>query len=187
MGQPDEEALSSPLLKHVLQLLAQCEQVSQRLSNWCEKHAPSGDLEPLTALLLQCILILAEKTAEFGTEARRYATLADKGVVTLDDDATLLSLLTGLKVHLLRVLELQFFHENEERRGQDGALNALFAITHILEGVSAVRRGGAFRNEDKLIRIGFRLKDLVDSLGAHLGQAKPVPESVEIFQNLISQ
>ncbi|KAK4158637.1 Serine/threonine-protein kinase H1 [Cladorrhinum sp. PSN259] len=187
MGQPDEEVLSSPLLEHVLQLLAQCEQVSLRLSHWCETHTVSGDLEPLTALLLEGINILAKKTTEFGIEASRYATLADKGVVTSDDDARLLSLLTALKVHLFRVLELQPFHQNEERRGQDGALNTRFAITHILQGVGTRRRSGAFRNEDKLMRIGFRLKDLVDSFGAHLGQPTPVPEAVRILRIFQSQ
>ena len=184
MGRPVEGALSSPLLKQSVQLATQCEEVSQRLARWCEMRilSVSVDFEPLTHLLCGGIHILVQKVAKFRFETGRYAALADKGLATLDDDARLLSLLADLKVHLFQVLDLQSFHQIEERRGHHGALNARFAATHILETVNTRRRGGAFRDEDRLMRIGFRLKDLLGSFGA-LGQPTSVAASIEIFRN----
>ena len=69
--------------------------------------------------------------------------------------------MASIKLRIVESLELHHFHGREKREGHDGALNALFARRYILDGIAEPGTARAYYNQDKLVRIGAELMDLV--------------------------
>ncbi|KAL2133702.1 hypothetical protein VTI74DRAFT_1878 [Chaetomium olivicolor] len=163
MGAPGGPGTSStsPLLTTTLEILDQCDEICQRLTIRCATQHPHD--EPLTILLRNHIeaLVADVQSLKFHISGLRL------DIGTSDGDAfstELIQTLDSIKIRLVETLALQDFHSHEERGGHDGALNTLFASTFILGANACPDAARAHYNEDKLIRIGLELKELVDEV-----------------------
>lgn len=88
------------------------------------------------------------------------------------------------KLRLFELLELIDFSQREETRGQDGALNARFAETYILNRNVDHYKDVSYLNEDKMLRDGLALRDLLCDMTMDLtppGTLQP-QEAVQRFQ-----
>jgi len=76
----------------------------------------------------------------------------------------LIRAVTGTKLRVTELLELEHFHGREEREGHGGALNVLYARRFILGGIAPPDASRVYYNEDKLIRIGLEFRDLLQKV-----------------------
>jgi hypothetical protein len=87
-------------------------------------------------------------------------------------------------VRLFEVLELIDFSHREETRGQEGALNALFAESYILHRNVGHDMSASYLNEDKLLRGGLALRDLLRDMTVEIPPSGMLQchEAVQRFQ-----
>jgi hypothetical protein len=148
------DALPPPLT--VLELLDACNDVCQRLgARWAGHHQ---DGEPLTGLLHKHTKALEADLHGLKTHISAHRPNANA------DGSAITELLRTARVRLLELRKLQHFHGCEEQDGHAGALNVLFARRFILGGIARPNAARAYYNEDKLIRIGLELKDLLQQV-----------------------
>ena len=158
MAPPAVGSISPSPFLDALELLGQCDDICRRLSIWGAAESPHDG--PLTVLLRKHTQTL---TAEFdGCKARMFIIL--ESVADGDDthvSTEIIRAMASTKLRILELLELHHFHNREDRKGHDGALNALFARRHILGDIAEPGTARAYYNEDKLVPIGFELVELV--------------------------
>jgi len=149
---PSAEKSASPL-RTTLELLAQGEDICRAVSvHYAARHGP------LIGLLRQQAEVLG---ADLHCLTARISNLRPSdGNVTPE----VIRALASTKHRLFELLELQHLH-TQGRKGDDGALDALFARRFIL-GDSAAHPDAtrAYYDEDKLTRIGLELKDLLQEV-----------------------
>lgn len=111
-----------------------------------------------------------------------YAT--STGLKHLDLPPKLAHALVSTKLRMFEVLELIDFYQSEETSGQEGALNARFAENHILGRHVDHDTDATYFNEDKLIRTGISLRNLIHDLtmGTPPSATFPADTAVQHFQ-----
>jgi hypothetical protein len=151
-------------------MLAQCDEICKRLSIRSVSHRTD---EPLTVLLQNQLKSLAAEVHDLRSQVTRYCIvdhasgLSPAALSGTEDKLLPTELAHALASVTLRIhetIELLDLYKREERSGHDGALNALFASRFILDrsGHRGPRR--AFYDQDKLLRMGLGLKDIVTQL-----------------------
>ncbi|KXX73943.1 Serine/threonine-protein kinase H1 [Madurella mycetomatis] len=152
----------------VLQILNHCDGICENLSAWARSR-PAAD-EPLTVLLIAQINHLASNVHSFKTQVATEAAHARTGTpLAAGHDSVVFSpdlsrSLTCTKLCLLETIEAVDFYNREERHGHGGALNKLFASKFILNRNEPRHAGRAYYNQDKLLRIGLEIWDLIRGL-----------------------
>ncbi|KAI0518273.1 kinase-like protein [Xylaria bambusicola] len=131
----------------VLHYLDRCVEICDRLT-----FSKGSSDEPLGILL----------EAEIQALQTQVYTL--KFEVANRDLNTVAKALLATKVSLLNTLNLLDFYRHEERRGHDGALNSLFASRYILNRNQDYHGPNAPYSDEKYIRMGKELHELVSSL-----------------------
>lgn len=111
-----------------------------------------------------------------------YAT--STGLKHLDLPPKLAHALLSTKVRMFEVLELIDFYQTEETSGQEGALNARFAENHILGRHVDHDTDSTYFDEDKLIRKGIALRNLIHDLTMETPPSAtfPADTAVQHFQ-----
>lgn len=91
------------------------------------------------------------------------------------------------KLRLFELLELIDFSQREETRGQEGALNALFAETYILNRNVDHETDASYLNEDKMLRDGLALRDLLRDMTMDIIPSGTLQchEAVQRFQQFL--
>lgn len=91
------------------------------------------------------------------------------------------------KLRLFELLELVDFSQREETRGQEGALNALFAETYILNRNVDHDTDASYSNEDKMLRNGLELRDLLRDMTRDIDPSATLQrhEAVQRFQQFL--
>ncbi|KAK4245019.1 Serine/threonine-protein kinase H1 [Corynascus novoguineensis] len=125
---------TSPL-SVALEILGKCDEICRRLSLRFAAHHPHN--EPLTALLHQHIKTLEAELHCLQASVSR--SISDGNAIPTE----LIRAVTGTKLRVIELLELEHFHSCEEREGHGAR---------------------AYHNEDKLIRIGLEFRDLLQEV-----------------------
>lgn len=149
-------ATDTSQLSAALEVLGKCDDIRQRLSLHFAPHNPHD--EPLTALLHQHIKTLQAELHYLQASVSR--SILDGNAITPE----LIRAVTGTKMRVTELLELEHFHRLEEREGHGGALNVLYARRFILGGIAPPGASRVYYNEDKLIRIGLEFRDLLQKV-----------------------
>ncbi|KAH7133060.1 kinase-like domain-containing protein [Dactylonectria estremocensis] len=161
---PTDRDGHSPLVG-VLKELNRCEDVCRRLDIWTESRPDTN--EPLTSLLFTQVKSVTNELRYLKAEVVKLSLDASQTAALVTGDVVqpqLAQTLISIKSRLFETFELLDFYQREERHGQDGALNAVFASMHILNHHGPQDTGRAYYNEDKLYRIGIKLQNLVNEV-----------------------
>ncbi|KAI1330528.1 kinase-like protein [Xylariaceae sp. FL0255] len=106
---------------------------------------PIPDNDPLGVLVATQIQALKDRVYSLRHECTNL------------DLTTIAAPLLATKVSLLETLDLIDFYRQEERHGQDGALNALFASRHILKRTKDYSGTPGVVSEERYVRMGKEL------------------------------
>jgi hypothetical protein len=148
------------LLELAIGYLNKSVDICQRLDAWSTRH-PAPDA-PLTALVHRQIKELDAQVLSLRESVTRVATLklGRDGSAPLSD-VDLARELIETRVSLLETVELVDFHNRVERCGHDGALNAAFATTYILNNTGVGNTGRSYYSEEKMRPVGLEMHGLI--------------------------
>ncbi|KAM7188795.1 hypothetical protein V8F20_010405 [Naviculisporaceae sp. PSN 640] len=126
--------------------------ICDRLSNNFVKNHPATPNEPLTSLVQKHIKALIIDIQDLRSDILVLVAKEQQGETDSCPTSPVISTirLAEVKIRLFETLELLEFYKDceHERVGPEGALNALFATTHILNGPGALRGGRIHYNQD---------------------------------------
>ncbi|KAH8205416.1 hypothetical protein TruAng_000322 [Truncatella angustata] len=141
---------------------------------------PNVVSQPLTALLYEQVETLTVQIYSLRKEILKCLDSGLSSTANLPDSLVLA--LSYTKTRLIETLDLAEFHQNEERDGQDGALNALYASIFILHRDQSHDIVPSCLNEDTLIKFGHELKNVVGKITMLPASRHDVLESFEKFR-----
>ncbi|KAI3325869.1 kinase-like protein [Xylariaceae sp. AK1471] len=144
--------------------LDRCVQVCERLVlRWTKSIPPDEPLGTLTATQIQA---LKDQVYNLRHECTNL------------DLTTLAAPLLATRIRLFETMDLIDFYRQEEHRGQDGALNTLFASRYILNYTKDFYGTPGVVSENRYVRMGKELGTIIKDL-----MQEPVQSAAQAVQN----
>lgn len=155
-------------IEEAIETLDKCVSTGERLCTWAMTKLRSN--EPLSALLGEQIQTLSTETHRLRNAIRnldiivhpQHASEVRRSILPVEIDLALLH----TKALILETLELVELHDEEEKSGPDGALNALFASIYILNRYESYDEGFNFPRNDRLLEHGLEVRKIIAELTA---------------------